>query len=169
MTYYKQFMARALFKSSQIHFMVPDTITKILVDLTHLLEDDLSPHSISYRFGRTAALLFEENLYIEKVDCKEFYEDGDLALILSMKNEALANGQFELASKFQFLEQELLEEKGQNQFTELKTEPHFFEYRGDRVIFHFNKRKVNQRLIANLIEGYNLVHQKINPPKLQHC
>jgi hypothetical protein len=140
--------------------MAPEKITKILNDLTKLLADDPSPHSISYQFDRMAALLSKENLRIEKIDCKEYYEDGDLSLILLMKNEALANAQFELASKFHFLETELLEEKGDNEFTQLKTEPFFFEYRSSRIIFHFNKREENQRLIANLIERHNLIHQK---------
>ena len=137
-----------------------EMISIILKELTNLLADDLSPHSISHQFEKMAALLTRENLHIEKTDCKEYYEDGDLSLILLMKNEALANAQFELASKFRFIENELLEEKGDNEFTQLKTEPFFFEYRSNRIIFHFNKRKENQRLIANLIEGHNLVLQK---------
>lgn len=149
--------------------MAPEIISTILVDLTRLLDDNLTPHSISYQFENTAALLFRENLYIEKTDCKEYYEDGDLSLILSMKNEALENAQFELASKFHLLEKELLQEKGKTQFTELKTEPYHFEYKANRVIFHYNKKKENQRLIANLIEGYNLVHERINPGKMAYC
>jgi len=139
---------------------VTEMISIILKELTNLLTDDLSPHSISHQFEKMAALLTRENLHIEKTDCKEYYEDGDLSLILLMKNEALANAQFELASKFRFIENELLEEKGDNEFTQLKTEPFFFEYRSNRIIFHFNKRKENQRLIANLIEGHNLIRQK---------
>ena len=54
---------------------------------------------------------------------------------------------------------ELLEEKGNTEFTRLKIEPFFFEYRANRVMFHYNKKNENQRLIANLIEGYNLVHK----------
>lgn len=137
--------------------MVTEMISKILNDLTQLLPDDLSLHSISYQFEKIADLLSKENLRIKKIDCKEYYEDGDLSLILLMKNEALANAQFEQASKFRFIEKELLVEKGNNEFTELKIEPFFFEYSNNCVIFHFNKRKENQRLIANLIEGYNLV------------
>jgi hypothetical protein len=139
--------------------MLTEIISRLLNDLTKLLADDLSPKSIICQFEKMAELLKKENLHIEKVDCKEYYEDGDLSLILLMKNEALANAQFELASKFRFLEKELLEEKGANEFTQLKTEPFFFEYRGSRVIFHCNKIKENQRLIANLIEGYNLVQK----------
>lgn len=140
--------------------MVPEIISRILNDLTKLLADDISPHSISYQFTKISALLSKENLPIEKIDCKEYYDDGDLSLVLLMKNEALLNSQFELASKFRFIENELLAVKGNNLYTQLKTEPYFFEYRGNCIIFHFNKRKENQRLIANLIEGYNLVHQK---------
>jgi hypothetical protein len=140
--------------------MLTEIISRILNDLTKLLADDLSPHSISYQFEKVAAFLSNENLHIEMIDCKEYYEDGDLSFILLMKNEALANAQFELASKFRFLEKELQEEKGDNEYTKLKTEPFFFEYRGNRIIFHFSKRKENQRLIANLIERYNFILQK---------
>jgi len=140
--------------------MLPEKINRIMSDLNTLLADDLSPHIISYKFKSTVTCLNEENLRIEKVECKEYYEDGDLSLVLLMKNEALVNGQFELASKFRLLEKELLEEKGTNECTQLKTEPFFFEYINNGVIFHFNKRKENQRLIANLIEGHNLHYQK---------
>ena len=140
--------------------MITEIISKILIELTNLLADDLSPHSISCQFEKMAAILTRENIQIEKIDCREYYEDGDLSLILSMKNEALANAQFELASKFRILEKELLEEKGVNEFTQLKSEPFFFEFRNNLITFHFNRRKENQRLIANLIEGYNLVRHK---------
>ena len=139
--------------------MVSEIISTLLNDLTKLLAEDLSPHAISLQFSKLSILLSRENLPIEKIDCKEYYEDGDLAIILLMKNEALENGQFELASKFLFLEKELLEEKGNTEFTRLKTEPFFFEFRTNRVLFHYNKKNENQRLIANLIEGYNLVHK----------
>jgi len=75
-----------------------------------------------------------------------------------MKNEALANAQFEQASKFRIMEKELLTEKGDSEMTRLKTERHFFELHNNRVIFHCNKNLENQRLIANLIEGYNMTH-----------
>ena len=140
--------------------MLPEKINRILSDLNMLLADDLSPHIISYKFKNTVACLNEEHLQIDKVECKEYYEDGDLSLVLLMKNEAIVNGQFELASKFRLLEKELLEEKGSNEFTKLKTEAFSFEFRNNSVIFHFNKRKENQRLIANLIEGHNLHYQK---------
>lgn len=142
--------------------MVPEIISGILNDLTKLLADDISPHSISYQFTKISALLSKENLPIGKIDCKEYYDDGDLSLILLMKNEALLNSHFEQATKFRFIEKELLVEKGNNLYTELKTEPYFFEYRDNGIIFHCNNRKENQRLIANLIEGYNLVHKKFN-------
>ncbi len=140
--------------------MVPEILSHILNDLNHLLADDIGPHSISYQFGKIAMVLNQENLHIEKMNCKEYYEDGDLSLILSMKNEALENSLFEQASKFCFIEKELLAEKGDNKFTQLKTEPGFFEYKGSVIIFHYNKGKENQRLIANLIEGYNMAHHK---------
>lgn len=149
--------------------MVPDIISKILNDLTQLLADDLSPHSISYQFEKIAAVLSKEKIRIERIDCKEYYQDGDLSLILLMKNQALANAQFEQASKFRFIEMELLIEKGDNEFTQLKTEPFYFEYRGTCIIFHFNKRKVNQRLIANLIEGFNLHPANATTNKILTC
>ncbi|MEO7769365.1 MAG: hypothetical protein ABIS01_18170 [Ferruginibacter sp.] len=136
--------------------MAPEIISGILYDLTQLLGKDLSPHSVSYRFEKIASLLGRENLRIEKIDCREYYKDEELALILLMKNEALANGQFELASKFLYIEKELLSEKGDTEYTKLKTEPYFFEYRQNCFIFHCNKTHENQRLIANLIEGYKL-------------
>ena len=149
--------------------MVPESTSNILNNLTQLLLEDLSPHSISFRFNRIALLLNDAKLPIENKECKEYYDDHDLSLILGIKNEALANGQFEQASKFHLIELELLVEKGQNKFTELKIEPHFFEYKNNCLIFHFNRRKENQRLIANLIEGYNLGHKKSNSHKLLYC
>ncbi len=140
--------------------MVTENLSNILNDLNHLLSDNIGPHSISYQFEKITTVLNQEDLSIEKMNCKEYYEDGDLSLILSMKNEALANGQFEQASKFCIIEKELLIEKGDTEFTQLKTEASLFEYRGSIIIFHYNKRKENQRLIANLIEGYNMAHHK---------
>lgn len=149
--------------------METKTISKILNDLTLLLADELSPHSISCHFEKIAVLLSQENLSIRKVDCKEYYEDEDLSLILSMKNEALATGQFEQASKFRFIEIELLVEKGNGALTQLKTEPFFFEYKNNIIIFHFNKKKENQRLIANLIEGFNLIQKKADSTQRLSC
>ncbi|MEP7110479.1 MAG: hypothetical protein ABI760_20970 [Ferruginibacter sp.] len=149
--------------------MESEIISKVLIDLTRLLAEDQFPHSISYQFEKIAVVIDKENLHIEKIDCKEYYEDGELSLILLMKNEALANAQFEQASKFLFIEKELLAEKGDTGYTQLKTEPFFFENRGNRVIFHFNRRKENQRLIANLIEGYNLVHKNPNTHKMYNA
>ncbi|MBC7890203.1 MAG: hypothetical protein H7Z13_20195 [Ferruginibacter sp.] len=149
--------------------MGTEIITKILNDLTQLLAAELNPRAISFGFEKIAALLYKENLSIKKIDCKEYYEDGDLSLIFLMKNEALANGQFEQASKFRFIELELLHEKGDNEFTQLRIEPWSFEYRNNCFIFHFNKKKENQRLIANLIEGYNLVHQNYSTNKMLFC
>ncbi|MCW3093353.1 MAG: hypothetical protein JWP81_4422 [Ferruginibacter sp.] len=140
--------------------------SKILHDLNQLLEDGLSPHSISYQFEKIALVLSKENLHIEKTDCKDYYNDEELALILIMKNEALANAQFEQASKFLTIEKELLLEKGHNEYTTLKTEPYFFEYRQNGFLFHCNKRLENQRLIANLIEGYSLGHQQVASGKM---
>ena len=149
--------------------MKTETISQLLNSLTQLLADDLSPHSISYQFEKIVLFLRKENIRVENIDCKEYYEDGDLSLILLMKNEALANAQFEQASKFRFIESELLAEKGDNEFTQLKTGPSFFEKGNNCIFFHFNKRKQNERLIANLIEGYNFVHEKFNYDKLHSC
>lgn len=146
--------------------METKTISQLLNNLKQLLVDDLSPHAISYQFENIAAVLMKENIGIENIDCKEYYDDDDLSLILLMKNEALANAQFEHASKFRFIEKELLAEKGDTVSTQLKTESSFFENNDSCIFFHFNKIKQNERLIANLIEGYNLVHQKINYTKM---
>ncbi|MEO6548490.1 MAG: hypothetical protein ABIN94_10845 [Ferruginibacter sp.] len=134
--------------------------SRILNELTQLLEDDLSPQIISYRFQKIAMLLDKENLRISKTDCKEYYIDEELAVILTMKNEALVNGHFEQASKFFIIEKELLMEKGEKENTKLKTEPSFFELQHDSFIFHCNKNLGNQRLIANLIEGFSLINQR---------
>lgn len=139
--------------------MTREMISKILKDFTQLLELEQSPRTISYQFDKIAAMLSAENIRIDRTECKEEYEDGDLSLILSMKNEAITNGQYELASKFHFLEMELLMEKGNTKLTQLKIEPFYFEFKNDCIFFHFNKRKESQRLIANLIEAYNIVHQ----------
>ncbi|MEJ7586945.1 MAG: hypothetical protein WKI04_05230 [Ferruginibacter sp.] len=140
--------------------MVTEKISNILIDLTNLLNDGIHPHAVSFAFEKIAISLNKENLRIETTDCKEYYEDAELALILLMKNEALSNGQFDQASKFLLIEKELRDEKGNNQYTQLKTEPFLFEFRNNRIIFHCNKRKENQRLIANLIEGHNLFRTK---------
>lgn len=149
--------------------MVSEAVSKILNELTVLLDDVQSPHSISFQFERIAVLLDQAKLPVEKIDCKEYYDDEELSLILTMKNEALANGQFELASKFRFIEAELLLKKGNNKFTQLKIEQGFFEYRNSCVIFHFNTQKENERLIANLIEGYNIIHKNADSHKMLYC
>lgn len=149
--------------------METEIVSRILNQLNELLAVGLSPHAISYQFEKTAVLLRKEKLLIKTTDCKDYYNDKDLALILSMKNEALANGQFEQALKFHFIELKLLAEKGQNEKTELKIEPFYFEFVENCFIFHFNKRKENQRLIANLIERYNLIQQKPCSDQMLYC
>ena len=149
--------ARALINCCKSHFMVKH-LSNILNELSELLADQQNPRSITYHFDKIAVQLKNENLLIETILCKEYYQDPELALILLMKNEALANAQFEQASKFRIMEKELLTEKGDSEMTRLKIEPHFFELRSNHVIFHCNKNLENQRLIANLIEGYNMAH-----------
>lgn len=149
--------------------MSTEITSRILNDLTNLLIEDLSPRSISYQFEKIAALLSKGNLQIEKTDCKEYYEDSDLSLIHLMKNEAIANAHFEQATKFRMIENELLAEKGDNEFTRLKKEPFSFELKSNNVIFHFNREKENQRLVANLIEGYNLIHKNAHTYNSLYC
>ena len=144
-------------------------ISGLINDLNQLLVEGMSPHTITYRFENIADTLGKENLRIQHLDCKEYYDDGELSVILLMKNEALANAQFEQATKFKNLEQELLAEKGNTGLTHLKIEPTFFEQNNNCILFHFNKTKQNERLIANLIEGYNLLNLKFHHNKIHSC
>lgn len=143
--------------------METEMIPPLLSKLNQLLAEGLTHPSIIDGFENITAILARGNFLIKNIACKEYYEDGDLSLVLLMKNEALANAQFEQASKFLFMEKELLAEKGDSAFTHLKTEPSFFENSEHCILFHFNKSRQNERLIANLIEGYNLVYQR------NHC
>ncbi len=140
--------------------MVPDIVSNILLELSTLLVADISPRSISCQFDKIAQQVANANLHFGKIDCREYYEDVDLALILMMKNEAISNALFEQASTFRVMENELRVQKGLSELTSLKTEDCYFEYRNHGILFHYNKKLENQRLIANLIEGYNLVHKK---------
>ena len=135
-------------------------ISKILYDLTQLLAEDIDLKTIAGRFFIIAQVLEKEKLSIKKQVCKDYYNDEELALILLMKNEALANSAFEQASKFILIEQKLLMEKGISQLTQLKTETAYFEYLNNCIIFHFNNLNEHQRLIANLIEYHNISHKK---------
>ena len=135
-------------------------MSKILFDLTQLLAEDLDLKTISDRFFIIAQVLEKEKLAIKKQICKEYYKDEELALILLMKNEALANSAFEQASKFMLIEQKLLLEKGISQLTQLKTEAAYFEYFNNCIVFHYNNLNEHQRLIANLIEYHNISHNK---------
>lgn len=137
-------------------------LPQLLQQLEQLLDDDLSPHYITYQFQNIACMLIKECVRLENINCREYYDDEELSVILLMKDEALANGQFDQASKFRFIEKELLLEKGETEFTRLKTESAYFENNGRVISFHFNRLNQNQRLIANLIEGYNLVNGKFN-------
>lgn len=141
-------------------------ISGLINDLNQLLIEGISPHTITYQFENIADILGKENLRIQHLYCKEYYDDEELSVILLMKNEALANAQFEQATKFKNLEQELLAYKGCTRLTLLKIEPSFFEQSNNCILFHFNKIKQNERLIANLIEGYNLLHLKFYHTKI---
>lgn len=135
-------------------------ISKLIQNLTQLLADGITPHTIIYQFQHIADTLGKEDLRIQHLDCKEYYDDEELSLIFLMKNEALANAQFEQATKFKILEQELLAGKAGTGPTHLKIEPSFFEQNNNCILFHFNKKRQNERLLANLIEGYNLLNHK---------
>ena len=135
-------------------------ISQLIQNLTQLLADGISPHTITYQFQHIADTLGKENLRIRHLDCKEYYDDEELSLILLMKNEALANAQFEQATKFKIIEQELLAGKAGASSTYLKIEASFFEQNNNCILFHFNKKRQNERLLANLIEGYNLLNHK---------
>lgn len=161
--------ARALINCCKSHFMVPEYISNILHELSSLLAEQQDPRSITNQFNKIAQQLQHENLLIASIPCREYYEDADLALVLLMKNQALANAQFEQASKFRIMEKELLVEKGDSALTRLKTEPYFFEYNRQGIIFHCNRNMENQRLIANLIEGYNLVHRNSIAKGMMFC
>jgi hypothetical protein len=135
-------------------------IDQVLQFLNALLDPNLSLHSTSYVFDNIAEILRRENMTIKVLGSKQYYLDPELHFIFLKRKQAIEKPDLEEAAAYRQREKELLAEKRGNEMTRLRTKPSFFEYDGNSIVGHLSKNKVNERLIINLIEAYNLGYNK---------
>jgi hypothetical protein len=135
---------------------------QVLQFLNALLDPNLSLHSVSFIFDNISEILRREDLTIKIINSKHFYLDPELHFIYLKKIQAFANRDFDEAAEYSYREITLLNEKGENEKTILRTFPEvsFFEYDKDCIVGHLSKGKLNERLVINLIESYHLLYIK---------
>jgi len=138
-------------------------IDQVLQFLNALLDSNLSLHSVSFIFYNISEILSREHLSIKVVISKHYYLDPELHFTYLRKVKAFENLDFDEAAQYRTREVALLKQKGHNRNTILRTFPEvsFFEYEKDCILGYLSKRKVNERLIINLIESYNIHLKKI--------
>ncbi len=122
-----------------------------------------SLHVVSFEFHKILEdETWPEMLPIKIIPSKYYYLDYTLTHILRKKEKAFKNSEIEEALAYQKRENELLALKGINEQTKLRTMPEesFFEHDGHSIIAHLSKPRLIDRLLANLIEYYNLTYRK---------
>ena len=152
------------FENLQGQFVPMDKqkIDQVLQFLNALLDPKLSLHSVSFVFDNISEILRREHLSIKVINSKHFYLDPELHFIYLKKMQAFEKRDFDDAAEYRYREIALLKEKGENEMTILRTFPavSFFEYDNGCIIGYLSKGKLNERLVINLLESYNLLYKK---------
>lgn len=142
--------------------MTKQKLEQVIRVLNAMLDPDLSLHSVNFIFDNIHTTLRREQLSIKVVPAKHFYLDPELHFNYLKKIAAFGNLDFDEAVQYREREIKLLHEKGKNENTILRTFPEvsFFEYDSNYIIGHLSKEKINERLIINLLESYEILYMK---------
>jgi hypothetical protein len=135
---------------------------KVLQFLNAILDPNLSLHSVNFIFDDIATTLRREQLSIKVIIAKHYYLDPELHFVYLKKITAFDDLDVDEAVQYREREIILLQEKGKNENTILRTFPEgsFFEYENKCIVGHLSKEKLNERLVINLIESYTLLYSK---------
>ena len=122
-----------------------------------------SLHVVSFEFHKILEEVpCQEIMPMKVIPSKHYYLDRTLLAILLKKEKAFKKFDLAEAAEYNKREKELLALKGDNEQTKLRTMPEvsFFEHDNNCIIAHLSKNRQIDRLLANLIEYYNITCTK---------
>lgn len=122
-----------------------------------------SLHVVSFEFHKILEEVPSQEIMPNKIiPSKHYYLDHSLHSILIKKEKAFKQSDIEAAAAYHKREKELIISKGTTEQTKLRTMPEvsFFEHDNNSILAHLSKNRQIDRLLANLIEYYNITHNK---------
>lgn len=132
----------------------------IIIKLNQLLRQEINLHAISFEFDKLAQEIRILGLSFRIVPTLEYYLDEELTFLHHREKKLVVEGNLPLAIETKEKKLQLLKLKEQLESTTLNSEQSVFKYESGIIIAHLNKAFIAQRLLANLIDGYNLRSRK---------
>jgi len=142
--------------------MDSQTLDELVKDLNNLFSFT-SLHAVSFEFHKIfEEVPCQEIMPMKVISSKHYYLDPTLHSILLKKEKSFKKSDIAAASAYYKREKELLALKGNNEQTKLRTMPEesYFEHDNHSIIAHLSKNRQIDRLLANLIEYYNMIYNK---------
>lgn len=135
-------------------------IVKIVAGLNNLINDKMSLHTLSFEFDNLAQEIRPLGLLFRVIPTLEYYLDDELTFLHHREKKLLAEGKLLLAIEIRKHKQQLLILKNGDALKQLHREPSVFTHEQGVIIARLNKSVIAERLLINLIDGYNLRNNK---------
>lgn len=135
-------------------------IATILAGLNNLINDELNLHTLSFEFDKLAQEIRPLGLFFRIIPTLEFYLDDELTFLHHQEKKLFAEGHLLQAIETRKRKRELLQLKEGAALKQLHREPSVFTHEQGVITARLSKTIVAERLIINLIDGYNLRTRK---------
>ena len=141
--------------------MNQDRPADIIIKLNGILTEEMSLHAISFKFDQLAQEIKTLDLSFRVVPTIEFYQnDEELTFLHNQEKKLMAQGNLTLAIEAREKKRQLLKLKEGSESAKLNSEPSIFKFESGIIVARLNKTILAQRLLVNLIDGYNLRSSK---------
>lgn len=140
--------------------MSSDKILTVVSGLNCLLSKEMSLHEVSFEFDKLAQEIRSLGLLFRVIPTLEYYLDDELTFLHHREKKLLAEGKLLLAIETRERKRQMLKLKDKDALKRLHREPSIFTYEQGAIIARLNKTVVAERLLINLIDGYNLRNNK---------
>jgi hypothetical protein len=132
-----------------------ENVSALVVRLNSFLSEEVSLHIVSYEFYQLKQFLKQAKVSFEIFPTFEYYLDDELTFTRNKYQQALSEGDFEVAAQFRKKEKYLLKSKAGTAAVTLQAQPSRFEISNAVITAHLGKSK-RDRLLKNLIHSYEL-------------
>lgn len=137
-----------------------DPVAALITKLNVLLADDINLHVLSFEFHKLAQEIRSLGLLFRVIPTLEYYLDDELTFLHHQEKKMLAEGNIPHAIETRKRKRQLLRLKDGDALKRLHREPSVFTYDQEIIIARLSKTVVTERLLINLIDGYNLRTRK---------
>lgn len=137
-----------------------DPVAALIIKLNALLADDINLHALSFEFHKLAQEIRSLGLLFRVISTLEYYLDDELTFLHHREKKLLSEGKLLMAIETRERKRQLLRLKDGDALKRLHREPSFFSYEQGIITARLNKTVVAERLLINLIDGYNLRNNK---------